>query len=312
MTLSATHIAAHTALLAGGHAVAMNPWPSVHQMLKAKRSGAFNIGRRLKTSAVLLQARLHRPTLSSAFSEMTWAAHLFHRHPGLFKTVLEQYLDQRHNMAKRFCLVAHDLRQLHERRAQGRLIELLERERLTLWQDEALGLTVALDINLESPQEGLWRLSLRQVADQRMVFSLSFAMVNQRAFVGAVQGAKGDDAQDLMRSVTRTLHGVRPHFFLIEVLRQLAQAWQAKGLVGVDVAHQLKACRSSNDHHLVKFDYAAFWQELGGQRNLSGHWDVPVQGQRKDLADVESKKRSMYRKRYAMLDQLAGQVAARA
>jgi uncharacterized protein VirK/YbjX len=299
--------------LTGGQVAApLNPWPSVQQMLQAKRSSAFNIGRRIKTSAVLLQARLHRPTLVSAFSEMSWAGQLFHRHPGLFKTVLEQYLDRRHGMGKRFRMVAHDLRHLHERRAEGRLVDLLERERLVLWQDEALGLMVEFDINLDSPQEGLWRLSLCQVEGRRRIYSLSFAMVHQRAFVGAVQGAKGDDVQDLVRSVTRTLHGVRPHFFLIEVLRQLAQAWRAQGLVGVDAAHQLKASRDSHDCHLVSFDYAAFWQELGGQRNDQGHWDVPVRGNRKDLADVESKKRSMYRKRYAMLDELASCVASHA
>jgi uncharacterized protein VirK/YbjX len=290
----------------------LNPWPSVTEMLRVKRSGIYNIGRRLKTSATLLQARTHRPTLASAFAEMQWAAQLFQKHPALFKTVLDQYLDLRHGMAQRFHLVAHDLRQLHERREQGRLLALLDAERLTLWQDDALGLMVAFDINLQSPQEGLWRLTLRQIDTGRHVYSLSFAIVRHRAFVGAIQGVKGEDGQDLVRSVTRTLHGVRPHFFLIEVLRQLAGTWGAQGLVGVGGCHQLKACKHSDDSHLVKFDYAAFWQELGGERNEHGHWDVPLQGQRKDMADIESKKRSMYRKRYAMLDALAATVAARA
>jgi uncharacterized protein VirK/YbjX len=286
------------------------PWPSVTEMLRVKRSSIYNIGRRLKTSAILLQARTHRPTLTSAFAEMQWAAKLFQKHPALFKTVLEQYLDLRHSMGQRFHLVAHDLRHLNERRDQGRLLELLDAERLTLWQDDALGLIVEFDINLQSPQEGLWRLTLRQIETGRHVYSLSFAMVRNRAFVGAIQGVKGEDGQDLVRSVTRTLHGVRPHYFLIEVLRQLASTWRAQGLVGVDGCHQLKACKDSDDSHLVKFDYAAFWQELGGERNDQGHWNVPLQGQRKDMADIESKKRSMYRKRYAMLDALAATVAS--
>jgi uncharacterized protein VirK/YbjX len=290
----------------------LNPWPSVTEMLRVKRSGIYNIGRRLKTSAILLQARAHRPTLASAFAEMQWAAKLFQKHPALFKTVLEQYLDLRHGMAQRFHLIANDLRQLHERRERGRLLDL-DAERLTLWQDDALGLKVEFDINLESPQEGLWRLTLREAEGHRHVFSLSFAMVRNRAFVGAVQGPKCDEGgQELVRRATRTLHGVRPHFFLVEVLRQLSHAWQAQGLVGVDGSHQLKAAKHSDDHHLVKFDYAAFWQELGGERNEHGHWNVPLQGQRKDMADIESKKRSMYRKRYAMLDELAATVAARA
>lgn len=279
-------------------------------MLKVKRSSAYNVGRRIKTTAVLLQARLHRPTLAVAFAELPWAAALFGRHPMLFRAVFDQYLDVRHSMGKRFHLIAQDLRHLQERRACGRLTALAEREAVTIWQDATLGLQVDLEVNLHTPQEGLWRLNLHRIGDPRFIYALSFGMVAQRAFIGAMQGVKGDDGQELVRQATKTLHGVRPHFFLVEVLRQLATTWRAVGITGIDAAHQLKANQGSDDCHMVKFDYAAFWQELGGEQQADGLWTLPLHTPRKDLADVESKKRSMYRKRYAMLDQLATDIAA--
>jgi len=307
MSLTAPRQPVPRALQAGVQQI--HPWPTVTQMLKVKRSSAYNLGRRFKTTAVMLQARLHRQALGAVFNDLPWAAELFKRHPVLFRAAFDQYLDVRHGMGKRFHLLAQDLRHMQERRAQGRLTTLAEHERTAIWVDAELGLQVDLEVNLHTPQEGLWRLNLHRIGDTRFIYALSFGMVGQRVMVGAMQGVKGDDGQDLVRQATKTLHGVRPHFFLIEVLRQLATNWRAVGVTGIDAAYQLKANQGSDDCHMVKFDYTAFWRELGGEQQANGLWAVPLQAPRKDLADVESKKRSMYRKRYAMLDQLASDIS---
>ena len=54
----------------------------------------------------------------------------------------------------------------------------------------------------------------------------------------------------------------------------------------------------------VKMNYDHFCQESGAALGSDGHWHLPAEPQRKDIADIESKKRSMYRKRYQMLDDL--------
>ena len=46
-------------------------------------------------------------------------------------------------------------------------------------------------------------------------------------------------------------------------------------------------------------DYDAIFAESGGQ--LKDYWELPLEIDR-NLDDVPSKKRSMYRKRYAMLE----------
>ncbi len=49
-------------------------------------------------------------------------------------------------------------------------------------------------------------------------------------------------------------------------------------------------------------DYDAIFGESGGE--LKDYWELPLEMDR-NLDDIPSKKRSMYRKRYAMLDDLA-------
>ena len=55
-----------------------------------------------------------------------------------------------------------------------------------------------------------------------------------------------------------------------------------------------------SSHYVV--DYDAIFAESGGQ--LKDYWELPLEIDR-NLDEVPSKKRSMYRKRYAMLDDLA-------
>ena len=174
---------------------------------------------------------------------------------------------------------------------------------LNIWCSEELKLRVDLDLNLEA-KEGLWRLSLRQIDGNIMIYSLSFAFVDDALFIGAVQGSSSKEAAALIRQATKATHGLRPPFFLIEVLRALARKWNVKRIVGVDSQFQLKANKGSSDSERVHFDYAVFWADLGGSVNFEKNWDIPLIGLRRSLDDIESKKRAMYRRRYKLLDDL--------
>lgn len=160
-----------------------------------------------------------------------------------------------------------------------------------------------MSLNHEA-KEGLWCLNLFQLGSMTKVYSLSFAFVGDALFVGAVQGSSSQEASALIRQATKALHGLRPPFFLIEVLRALARQWNLKRIVGIDGKFQLKANSLSNDSDRVHFDYAAFWAELGGSVNLKGNWEIPLLGLRKSMDEIESKKRAMYRRRFMLLDDL--------
>jgi uncharacterized protein VirK/YbjX len=51
-------------------------------------------------------------------------------------------------------------------------------------------------------------------------------------------------------------------------------------------------------------DYNGFWESLSGQRNKKNDYELPLTIKRKDIEEVTSKKRSEYRKRYLLLDDL--------
>ena len=49
-------------------------------------------------------------------------------------------------------------------------------------------------------------------------------------------------------------------------------------------------------------NYDEIWQERGGHRYTDEFFVLPVIGAKRDLATIPSKKRSMYRKRYELID----------
>ena len=104
-----------------------------------------------------------------------------------------------------------------------------------------------------------------------------------------------------MKQATKELHGVRPMFMLMNVFRLLAEKWQCE-LIGIPHTSQGKYRLSARSK--ILFNYDEFWQENQGQ--LTGqYWQLPLEIARKPLEEIASKKRSMYRKRYEMLDDLS-------
>lgn len=279
------------------------PWPTLGQLLQLKRTKSFNIGRRVRLFGALMQARLHGQPLDDLSHTCPNAVVLFQQCPNLFRAVIDNYVDSRIGALERVHIIAHELQHvLRCLRAAG-VNALSAHDAVRLWQEPHTGWHVDLSLNTASPHEGLWILTLKQPGGEA-VYALSLAYLPDAVLIGAVQGPKGPQAMAWVREATKALHGIRPHFFLIEIVRALCRKSGMRTLVGTDPKYRLKP---SGWHRLateVKFDYAAFWAELGGHPGCDHRWQLPLTGPRKPLDEVESKKRAMYRRRYALLDSM--------
>ena len=52
-------------------------------------------------------------------------------------------------------------------------------------------------------------------------------------------------------------------------------------------------------------DYDEVWRDRGGIRVADTHFELPIGGNRRPLDEIAAKKRSMYRRRYQMLDEIS-------
>jgi uncharacterized protein VirK/YbjX len=233
-----------------------------------------------------------------------------------FHPLITRYLDRRLGRGQRLAWIVATLDVAQRGWGERSCAALLAGERvalLRLEQDGQAAFTASLCVNPLNWHEGYFAICLFD-AQGRRIYNLSFGFTGHgeraRLFIGSLQGpgpSVGEPAA-LIRTATRLAHGLRPPNLLLELAREVGRATGVSGLTGIDPDRHMHGGR--NRRHRLRFDYRAFWTEAGGQRTPDGNWNIPQQTVRRALAEVPSQKRSMYRRRFAMLDAASSGLSA--
>ncbi|MEJ2426464.1 MAG: DUF535 family protein, partial [Candidatus Thiodiazotropha sp.] len=169
---------------------------------------------------------------------------------------------------------------------------------------------IVLDKNGLFMREGM--LTLNIYVGVERVFTLAFSFYKNTsdricAMVGAIQGRRMQDVKTLYREMTRKAHGVRPRDLMVEVFQLFCRRIGVEKIYAIADSH----CQHRHNFYCLKnkldslhLDYDEVWTNRGGVRNSEGFFELPVPPVFRSLHTVIAKKRSMYRKRYAMLEQL--------
>ena len=73
------------------------------------------------------------------------------------------------------------------------------------------------------------------------------------------------------------------------------------------IPHKRQAKYRWNDSAKLLFNYDEFWQECESTL-VEDYWQIPTVLERRPLEEIQSKKRSMYRKRYEMFDNMTAEI----
>lgn len=279
------------------------PWPSLAEMQRATHTPSTNVARTLRLASGLFALRRHRAGFEQGLSTMPHWRVLFHTDARSYDPLVRAFMDRRWSAGVRAGQLLHDLQSASHRFGTLRCEWMAAGEQVPLWTLPGGG-SVVLMLNHVTRREGQWALRLLGPAGE-FACQVSFSFVHPQALmVGAVQGPRLADVAGLeaIRLLTRQAEGLRPAHLLLEVLRALCRPWQLD-LLGVDPCHS--ATRRWTARELgVAFDYRGFWQEQGGARQADGTWRLPVERPARDLAEVPSKRRAMYRRRQQLLDEM--------
>ena len=161
-------------------------------------------------------------------------------------------------------------------------------------------------------KEGELSIVLFEEKIQRPLFALSFCISScqwksREIFIGGLQGYKSVNSREYVVAITREMHGLRPKALLLFALQQLAAHWGVRRLRAV--SNKTRVHRRDDS---IKADYDEFWIDSGGRLDDSESFVLPVEFATRDLASIKPNKRSMYRRRYMMLEELGFQIRHRA
>ena len=276
-------------------------WPGARAMF----DNAFDLNaeRRIKYLWRLALTWNVRGRLLREFDGHAMAQALFRAQPRAFYPVMNHLIDRRMSAQARLRTTLASLRTVSHSVGDDANVRGLLTHGLTLLE-MADGTRVVLSLNDVSFHEGLWQVGLIG-ADGVRLYSIGFGFTDaQTLLMGNVQGPSlKDDGLDRIRDVTHAAHGMRPPHLLVHALRVLAAQWGATRLQGIDPEHHVKGRWNLRGSRL-RFDYRAFWAEHEGLRDAGGNWSLPLDTALRPLEDVPTKRRAMYRRRYAMLEAL--------
>ncbi|WP_279024787.1 VirK/YbjX family protein [Gibbsiella quercinecans] len=139
-----------------------------------------------------------------------------------------------------------------------------------------------------------------------ITFSVASHNQQQSIFIGGVQGASKGVGNEVIKQATKLCYGLFPKRILMEVIFQFARENNIDKIFGVsDNSHVFRSLRYVfSKRSQFHASYNNFWQAIGGQKVSKHLYALPLSIPRKDNSELPSKKRSEYRKRYELLDQL--------
>ena len=281
-------------------------WPSAAAALGEVYASEWH--RRLKYGLRRLLTTRGRRLVLDHVRQSSQARKLLASSPRAFYPAMHKHLDRRFNTLSRAHSLIESMRNM-ERVASPELARALFRGDLVTLGSLPDSTRITLGLNRLTFHEGLWALDLTR-ADGLRLFTISFGWTDQETLMLAcVQGPPRDiDGLECVRDLTDAAHGLRPAHLLIFMLRACARRWDVRQLIGVDEAHQVKG-RWNHRAKERHFDYAAFWADAAGVPGDDGNWRLPVDLPMRPIEEVASKRRAMYRRRYALLDSLLASVA---
>ena len=114
--------------------------------------------------------------------------------------------------------------------------------------------------------------------------------------IGCIQGPDGPNSKDLVRDLTRNMHGMRPKQLMLSLAYAFARQLGIERILAVaNAAHPLRRVREK-----FQADYDAFWLEQKGRNVGDGWFMLPEALSRKSELEVSSHHRSAFRRREAM------------
>lgn len=230
-------------------------------------------------------------------------ATLLNAHPNFSYPLVHRFLDKRFNTKQRFDEMCDNLTFLPKKLTALGLPPLWQQP--ISFGEVIPEFELTLKLSEHQPMEGFWTLELTHVPTGELIYLLTFGKVQRALLIAVIQGPNFEGSKEMVKLLTKKCHGLRPAYLMVEAMKALTVTLGYSALWGIPHKYQNKSRFVQSKRYVV--DYDAIFAESAGK--LGEYWELPLHFETKNMDDIPSNKRSMYRKRYAMLEQLRENMA---
>lgn len=146
--------------------------------------------------------------------------------------------------------------------------------------------------------------------EDTLLAALTFSIVKRpqgrTLIIGGFQGAHRSTPHEVIKQATKSCYGLFPKRLLLESLQRVAAETGVQRILAVsDTGHVFRSLRYRHrKKNVFVASYNEFWDSISATPASSALYHVPLELPRKPMEEIASKKRSEYRKRYTLLDEL--------
>lgn len=257
--------------------------------------------------------------LEKFFSRTETFKYISKNFPFVYEQVTRAFFYHKSNFHERMNLVESHMNFLAEKMNEDFLKKLYGGERIELWKmpvDENLGeLRLLICIEPGQRKEGLASVMLR-LNDDFPIYQIMFwispdNLINfenssgsPAMWIGAMQGPNVSDAKEIIKIITKKSHAYRTKNLILYSAQAVARSLGLKKIFAVTNFGYYANNHIRSDRKL-KTSFSDFWKECGGfPTSDERFFEIPLFETRKNFEEIPSHKRAVYRRRFALLDEI--------
>lgn len=238
-------------------------------------------------------------------------------YPFVYEQPQRAFFYHRSTFEERAALVEAHFAFLTEHIREDVLLDWYQEKNYLLWKGPSLdNEELALMLYYEAGQrkEGLLSVMLR--LSTKPLYQIIFWIAPNKAgqpsmWIGAMQGPNMDNAREIVKQTTKLCHAYRTKNLILYAAQAVARSLGLSHIYAVTNEGYYTNNHVRIDKKL-KTDFSDFWREAGGRETEDKRFDeLPLVEPRKTMEEVPTRKRAVYRRRFAMLDELDAAVASR-
>ncbi len=183
---------------------------------------------------------------------------------------------------------------------------------LKLWQmeldEDFKSMELVMSIESGQRKEGLLSLLLR-LDNGKPLYQIIFWIAKDNAgdwamWIGALQGPNMDDAKEVVKKITKQCHAYRTKNLILYAAQAVTRNLNLKKIYAVTNEGYYANNHVRIDRKL-KTSFSDFWIEAGGSHTDDERFDIlPLTEARKSAEEIPTRKRAVYRRRFALLDEI--------
>lgn len=181
--------------------------------------------------------------------------------------------------------------------------------RYKLWEGEFEGKPIVLYLLMKAGQRKEGCLAVTLQYEGRDFYQIVFWINKDRngqesMYIGAMQGPNVDEAREIVKRMTKWAHGYRTKNLILYMTQAVARSLGLRNIYAVSNYGYYANNHVRTDRKL-KTNFGDFWLEAGGREDEDKRfYKVPLIEKRKTMEEVPTRKRAVYRRRFAFLDEV--------